>query len=686
MFASATAKARRLPPSHELWIPHKYQTRAVKFLLDRGAAALFLDPGLGKTSITLEAFRQLKKQGIAKKMLVIAPLRVCQLVWEQEARGWTQFRDLKFTMLHGPNKKELLDEDSDIFLINPEGVQWLATQFWGGKFPFDTVTIDELTKFKNAQAVRHKALLPRLKGVMRIWGLTGTPIPNGYMDLFGQMKILDGGAALGQWFTHFRNKYFEKGYDGFSYTLRRGAAKAIEETIAPYVLRMDADDYLEMPKLIDVPHPVVLSPKARMAYDKMKKDMIVELGGEQIEAGNAAAVYSKLKQMGNGAVYAGDGFMEPRRVVHLHDDKIESIMELIEELQGTPLLVGYEFNHDLTRLRKAIGEKTPYIGSGVSGKEAQRIEQDWNAGRIPVLLAHPASAGHGLNLQKGNAFHLAWFSCTWDYELYDQFIRRIMRQGNKATRIFNHVFIVENSIDIKTRDVISGKKITQGAFFDALNAEIYQDGKTVASPEEADSTEEDNNMAVRKLGRKDRKAARESQIEDDQDVDNEEEEDEEESKTRRTRRTKSETKKPSRRTRRADKEADEDDDDDGDDDDDDDDDKEPIEKKARRKFSKAVQAELEDDDDDADEEDEDEDEDEAAEAEKPEEKPKRSRRTTKSTAKSTEKPAETPADLTSTDMHAVCENAVRKALESAQPSEVPGLIHAYMDLNVNRGS
>ncbi len=235
MFASHTHSARRIPPTHKEWIPRGYQEHAVDFLLDREAAALLLDPGLGKTSVTFEAFTILQEEGLAKKMLVVTPLRVCQLVWRQEAAKWTQFKHLRFSLIHGTNddKMKAVKRKADIYLINPEGIRWLTDYLWGQKFPFDTVVIDELTKFKNNQAVRHKKLLPRLQDVQRRWGLTGTFLPNGYLDAFGQMKILDDGAALGRFFSHYRNKYFEKGYDGFSYELRRGAAAGIETYVVP---------------------------------------------------------------------------------------------------------------------------------------------------------------------------------------------------------------------------------------------------------------------------------------------------------------------------------------------------------------------------------------------------------------------------------------------------------------------
>ena len=534
MFASSKTKARRVPPKDKWWLPHKYQDVATDFLLDNGAAALVLDPGLGKTSVVFNALCILMEEGLAKKTLVVAPLRVCQLVWRQEAKKWTQFKHLKFSLVHGPKKEQALKADADIYLINPEGIAWLSTQLWGKKFPFDTLVIDELTKFKNGQAVRSKKLLPMLKRVKRRWGLTGSFLPNGYLDLFGQMKILDSGTALGFYFTHYRNKYFEKDFTGFNFELRRGAAKAIEAKIKPYVLRMSAKDYLELPPLIQDPIKVVMPPKARKKYEEMKKEMVADLEGDIVEAGNAAAVYSKLKQMANGAVYAGDGVFEPRKVIHLHDAKIEALQELIEELAGAPLLVGYEFNHDLARLRKVLGD-IPYIGSGVSGDQAAQIEKDWNAGRIPVLLAHPASAGHGLNFQLGNAAHICWFSCTWDYELYDQFIKRIFRQGNEALRIFNHLLIVEDSIDNKTMDAIEGKQLTQSNFYAAINSEIYHDGKSDTSPDEE---REDDHM-TRKLDRKGRKRPPKDEAEDAEYEEGEdgEEEDEDEAPKRKSRRS-----------------------------------------------------------------------------------------------------------------------------------------------------
>lgn len=626
MFASSSSPTRRIAPTHKEWIPHNYQERAVDFLIDRQSAALFLDPGLGKTSITLAAFDQLRSEGIAKKMLVIAPLRVCQLVWEQEGQEWTQFRHLKFSLLHGPKKKAALDKEADIYLINPEGISWLNTQYFEEKkkgqpwkqkekWPFDTVTIDELTRFKNAQSVRHGALMPIMPKVQRRWGLTGTPIPNGYLDLFGQMKILDGGLSLGTYYTRFRDKYFEADFTGFKYLLRRGASKAIEKAIKPYVLRMAAEDYLELPPRIDDIRSVVMPKKARAIYEEMKKEMVAELADTVVEAGNAAAVYSKLKQMANGAVYAGDGVFEPKKVIHIHDAKIEALEELVEELAGTPLLVGYEFRHDLARLQKLF-PGVPYIGSGVSGAQVKQIEKDWNAGKLPMLFAHPASAGHGLNFQKGNAFHIAWFSATWDYELYDQFIKRILRQGNEATVVFNHIFIVEDTIDNKTRDAILQKGFTQDAFCAALNAEIYHTGKTATPPH----GETKDDIMVKKLSRRNKAEVEEEDEEEEdeaprttrrtskrgskskqRDADEEEEGEDEDEAPRKTKRVSKRGTKTKLRGRASD-----DDEDPEEEEEDEAEDDRPTRKSARKKFSKVVREEL-DEEEEGEEDEEEED-------------------------------------------------------------------------------
>lgn len=471
------AALRRIAPKHNDWTPHGYQTRAIEHLCARGSAALFLDPGMGKTAVTLAAFCELQDAGIANTMLVVAPMRVCQLVWRQEAEKWTQFRHLRFAMMAGKSadeRKTLLRADADIWLINPEGVSWLADQFFMSRLPFDTLCIDELTKFKNGSAQRSKKLQPLADKMPRRWGLTGTPVPNGYMDLFGQMKVLDGGAALGKYITHFRDRFFQVGRDGFSYDLRPNAGKQIEKAVEPYVFRADADDYLTLPPLSTRRIEVEFTKELRTKYREMKRDMIVTLEGKTITAANMAAVYNKLMQFCGGAMYTS-----PPSYVDVHKLKIEALKDLVDELAGQPLLVAYAYGHELQRILEVFPD-APYLGGGVSGKRAEEIEQQWNAGKLPLLLCHPASAGHGLNMQLGGAGHLCWFTQTWDYELYDQFIRRVHRQGNSAERIVMHKIMVLDSIDELVEDALTGKETTQDALLAALKSEIIRDDPNAA--------------------------------------------------------------------------------------------------------------------------------------------------------------------------------------------------------------
>jgi SNF2 family DNA or RNA helicase len=301
-----TMPTRPAPLSYQEWVPEPYMLRAVQHLVSHHSGGLALDPGMRKTSITLEAFCQLQESGLVKTMLVIAPLRICRKVWRQEGAKWAQFRHLTFTLLHGDKKDAALKERSDIYLINPEGVEWLAHKFFGRPLPFDVVTIDELTKFKNAASERSKALRPRLKATRYRWGLTGSLAPNGFMDIFGQMLMLDDGAALGRYITHYRDQYFQLGYDGFTYELMPGAEQRIIQRIAPYWLQLSADDYLELPELVMDVREIEMGPASRKTYDKMKRDMIASLPEGIVTAANAAACYSKLAQMANGAVYVED--------------------------------------------------------------------------------------------------------------------------------------------------------------------------------------------------------------------------------------------------------------------------------------------------------------------------------------------------------------------------------------------
>lgn len=446
----------------------------------QNVAVLWLDPGMRKTSITLKAFDDLKKDNPGITMLVIAPLRVCRLVWRQEGEKWSEFRHLKFSLLHGSKKLDALKAKADIYLINPEGVPWLAQQFFGRPVPFDIVTFDELTKFKNHAAVRSKVLRPRIKACSVFWGLTGSPNPNGYMDLFGQFFILDGGAALGRYITQYRDTYFQPDFNGFDYVLQPGGAKRIEARIEPYVFSLNADDYLDLPPLIPDPRMIEMPTASRALYKKMKNEMLAELPGGVVTAANSAAAYSKLAQMANGAVYIGGDASGPRKVEIVHDAKLDALEELIEELDGKQLLVAYEFKHDLMRIRTRLGDKTPVLGDGTGAREEAEIMRRWNAGEIPVLLAHPASVGHGLNLQESNACHVCWFSTTWDLELFDQFNRRLKRSGNQAARIMMHLLMVKDTIDELKLLALNEKDVTQQRLRASLNT-ILRDGDSPAA-------------------------------------------------------------------------------------------------------------------------------------------------------------------------------------------------------------
>ena len=518
-FAGRTVNMRPAKPSHQEWVPEKYMEQARDHLVARHVGVLALDPGLRKTSITLAAYLERVKQGTARTMLVIAPLRICRRVWRQEGAKWTQFRHLKFALLHGDKKDHVLaTADADIYLINPEGVDWLCKKFFGRGLPFDIVTIDELTKFKNSQADRHKALRPRIASVRTKWGLTGSLVPNGYMDLFGQMLILDGGAALGRYITHYRDMYFSLGFNGFDYELQPGAEARIIRKIAPYCLQMSADDYLKLPPLVEDIIEIELDKAAAKLYAKMKRDMIASLPEGVITAANSAACYSKLSQMANGAVYVGDN---KEQVAVVHDLKLDALEDLIEELNGRtvaeinkdprnlrPLLVAYEFNHDIERLRERFGvldpetgkKIVPYLGKGTTAKQEELWMRLWNENKLPWLFCHPASAGHGLNLQEGSAGHVCWFSPTWDLELWDQFIRRLRRSGNQAQRIMNHILVVKGTIDELKMAALDDKDTSQMRLLKALNVEIRRNSETLA-PGDAAANSRRNDDMVAKLSR-----------------------------------------------------------------------------------------------------------------------------------------------------------------------------------------
>jgi SNF2 family DNA or RNA helicase len=445
------------------WEPHEYQKKAVKFLVEHGSGQLWLDPGLGKTSITLETFKVLKAAGAVKKALIVAPLRPAYAVWPEEIKKWDNFADLKISVLHGPTKDRSLIDKADIHVINFEGLQWLSKSLAGKPFPYDLLVVDEISYLRNTRTERFKCLSPFLDKFKRRFGLTGSPAPNSLMDIFGPQLVIDRGATFGRFITHFRTNYFyQTGYGGYTWALKADSADKIYELLGDKVLRMKAEDYLDMPELLLNRVYVDLPEASKKLYKELESQLLIEFDSDQVSATNAAVAVGKCQQIANGAIYLDDTDHEYKII---HTTKIDALDELIEGLNGKPCIVGYHFNHDLKRLQKYL-PSAPYIGSGVTPKEMQKVIDKWNAGDIPVLFAHPQSAGHGLNLQ-GSGHAVIWFSNTWSLEVYDQFIRRLWRQGQR-NNIVVHQIIARDTIDEAIVSAINSKDKTQQALMNAV--------------------------------------------------------------------------------------------------------------------------------------------------------------------------------------------------------------------------
>jgi SNF2 family DNA or RNA helicase len=450
----------------ELYVPHDYQEKAILAGIRNGAMGYLVAPGLGKTSVLYSVFNILQKQRMVNRMLVIAPLRVAFSVWPREAKKWSNFEHLKVVILHGPKKVQLLDSDADVFVINPEGLEWLFEEMGGKTFQkFDMLVVDESTQFKNSNTKRFKLMRKYVKQFRRRYILTGSPAPNGLIDLFGQIYILDGGASLGSFISHYRNKFFDKDFMGFNWTLRPGAEAKIYEAIAPLTLRLAAEDYLNLPPLIFNDIMVEMSADSKRIYDQMEQMMLTEVAGDTITAANAAAATTKCRQIANGGIYKTEVAEDDKRWEDIHLSKIEAVKSLVEELSGKPALVAYEFEHDLARLQTAFPE-APFLGGGISHARQAAIEDAWNAGSLPVLLAQPQSVAHGLNLQ-GTGAAVVWHSLTWNLEHYEQLIRRVWRQG-QAERVVVHHILCRDTVDEVILKTLRRKDKTQQNLLDAL--------------------------------------------------------------------------------------------------------------------------------------------------------------------------------------------------------------------------
>jgi SNF2 family DNA or RNA helicase len=443
------------------WEPKPYQFEALKFLLQNCNGGLFLDPGMGKTSVSLALIAHLRKTGFAQRVLVIAPIRPMYKVWPDEIKKWDQFNHLSYTILHGDDKDKALNEISDVYLVNPEGLKWLMPKI--DKLGIDMLIVDESTKFKDYSTARFKLIKPVLRKFKRRVILTGEPAPNGYMDLFGQMYICDEGKALGRYITHYRSQYFmQKGYGGYDYELRGGAKEEIQERIRPYVMRLAAEDHLDMPELIFNDIRIELDPKSREVYRQFEDEFLAEVGNSVIMSVNAAAAGSKCRQVANGGVYDEMHFAHP-----VHDLKTQALNDLVEQLQGNPLLCFYEFQHDLERIKRVF-PNAPSL-TGMSGRKLDECIDAFNAGSIPILLAHPASAGHGLNLQE-SCHHVCFYGLTWDLDLYHQSYKRVWRQGQPNNRVFVHRILADKTLDTVVAKTLLAKAATQQDFLNALRS------------------------------------------------------------------------------------------------------------------------------------------------------------------------------------------------------------------------
>lgn len=449
--------------------PHEYQTYATNFILEHPVAAVLLEMGLGKSVITLTAIYELMLNRFeVEKVLVIAPLRVARDTWPAEIEKWEHLTGLTYSVAIGTEAERLaaLRRPAHLYLINRENVDWLITKS-GIPFDYDMVVIDELSSFKSHAAKRFKSLLKVRPTVKRMVGLTGTPSSNGLMDLWAEFRILDMGKRLGRYITHYRNSFFTPDKRNqqmvFSYKPLPGAEDAIYRLISDITISMKSADFLEMPKCVINEVPVYLSKKEQSAYDELRDEMVLELADEEIDAMNAAVLSGKLLQMANGAIYDED-----KNAHFIHERKLDALEDLIEGANGKPLLIAYWYNHDLERIKARFKVREIKTSKDI---------KNWNSGDIPVAVIHPASAGHGLNLQSGGST-LIWFGLTWSLELYQQTNARLWRQGQKEAVVIHHI-ITKGTIDEDVMRALKRKEKTQTDLINAVKANLGK-GREVA--------------------------------------------------------------------------------------------------------------------------------------------------------------------------------------------------------------
>ena len=452
--------------------PHKYQQYAIEFIKQHPIAAILLDLGMGKTSIVLSCLNYLMFETFeVSKVLIIAPLRVARNTWSDEIKKWDHLQGLRYSIAVGTAAERIkaLKADADIYIINRENVPWLVEES-GLPFDYDMVVVDELSSFKNWNAKRFRALMKVRPKVKRIVGLTGTPSSNGLMDLFAEFKVLDMGERLGRFISQYRVNFFKpdrmNGPIVYTYKLLPGAEDRIYEKISDITISMKAEDYLEMPELISTEYKVYLDDSERAKYEELKNELVLQLPGAEITAANAATLSGKLSQLANGAIYDDDGSVNA-----FHERKLDALEDLIESANGKPVLVAYWFKHDLKR----IEERLTALKVDFQRLDSDESIRKWNAGELQVGLIHPASAGHGLNLQEGGNT-MIWFGITWSLELYSQTIGRLFRQGQKSKTVTVIHIITDGTVDERILKALEAKDSTQRALIDAVKAEVVIDG------------------------------------------------------------------------------------------------------------------------------------------------------------------------------------------------------------------
>lgn len=447
--------------------PHDYQSYCIDYIKNHKIAAVILDMGLGKTSITLTAINDLINKGQVRKVLVVAPLRVAKTTWKDEIEKWDHLSSLTYSIVVGTPKQRMdaLQTDADIYIINRENLQWLIEKSYV-RFDFDMVVLDELSSFKSWTSKRFKAFMKVRSRVNRVVGLTGTPTSNGLMDLFAEYKCLDMGKRLGRFISQYRLDYFRPGRTNgqivYEYIPLANAEELIYERISDITISMKAVDHLDMPELISTTHKVYMSDKEYQVYKDMCDDLVIGDINNSITAQNAAVLTGKLCQMANGMVYTDEG-----DEFHLHDEKLNALEDIVESANGKPLLVAYWYQHDLNRIVNRLTD----LKVNFRKLNTEQDIRDWNNKEIEVALIHPSSMGHGINLQDGGNT-LVWFGLTWSLELYQQTIARLWRQGQKNKTVVVEHIVCDGTVDENVLYALEHKETTQEKLIEAVKAQI----------------------------------------------------------------------------------------------------------------------------------------------------------------------------------------------------------------------